>query len=206
MDWLKEIIGEDLFKKVEEYLGDKKIILNDGNYIPREKFNAVNDKVKLLETQLGERDNQLVELKKSLKDNSELTEQIGKLQEENKKVKDETETKINQQKFDFALELKLRDYKVKNVKAVKALLSVDKLKLNDDETFTGLDEQITKLKETEDYLFGDENLSGTGDPKEKKTDYKGNNPWSKDTFNLTEQGKIIKDNPELAKVLQSQAK
>lgn len=206
MDWLKEIVGEDLFKKIEEYLGDKKIILNDGSYIPREKFNDANGQVKDLKTQLGERDEQLAALKKQVKDNAELTTQIEKLQEDNKKVKEESEAKIKSQNFDFVLELKLRDYKVKNVKAVKALLAVDKLKLNDDETFTGLEEQIKKLKETDEYLFGDITVSGTGKPEEGKPDYKGKNPWSKDTFNLTEQGKILKENPELAKVLQSQAK
>src|SRR3989304_2448534 len=105
MDWLKEIVGEDLFKKIEEYLGDKKIILNDGSYIPREKFNAVNEQVKDLKTQLGERDEQLATLKKQVKDNTELTTQIEKLQEENKKVKEESETKIKGQHFDFSLEL-----------------------------------------------------------------------------------------------------
>ena len=32
------------------------------------------------------------------------------------------------------------------------------------------------------------------------------NPWKKETFNLTEQGRLIRDNPELAKQLQAQAK
>lgn len=32
------------------------------------------------------------------------------------------------------------------------------------------------------------------------------NPWKKDTFNLTEQGRIIRENPELARQLQAQAK
>jgi len=206
MDWLKAIVGEELFTKIEEYLGEKKIILNDGSYIPREKFNTVNEQVKDLKVQLGERDDQLAELKKQVKDNEELTAQIEKLQEENKKVKEDSESKIKGQHFDFLLELKLRDYKVKNVKAVKALLATDKLKLNDDETFTGLEEQIKTLKETDEYLFGEDTVTGTGEPEAGKTEYKGKNPWSKETLNLTEQGKISKENPELAKVLKSQAK
>lgn len=32
------------------------------------------------------------------------------------------------------------------------------------------------------------------------------NPWKKETFNLTKQAQILKENPELAKTLQSQAK
>lgn len=37
-------------------------------------------------------------------------------------------------------------------------------------------------------------------------DYQGINPWKKDTFNLTMQAKIMKDDPELAQLLKSQAK
>jgi len=204
MDWLKEILANEELKSEEKQEQIQKELPK--YFIPKEKFNTANGRVKDLEAQLGERDEQLATLKKQVKDNSGLTAKIEELQDDNKKVKEETETKIKQQKFDFALELKLRDYKVKNVKAVKALLAVDKLILNDDETFTGLEEQITKLKETDEYLFGDVTVSGTGKPEEGKPDYKGKNPWSKDTFNLTEQGKILKENPELAKVLQSQAK
>lgn len=32
------------------------------------------------------------------------------------------------------------------------------------------------------------------------------NPWKKETFNLTEQGRLLRDNPELAKQLMAQAK
>ncbi len=32
------------------------------------------------------------------------------------------------------------------------------------------------------------------------------NPWKKDTFNLTEQGRILRENPELARQLMAQAK
>lgn len=32
-----------------------------------------------------------------------------------------------------------------------------------------------------------------------------NNPWKQDTFNLTEQGRITRDNPDLAKKLKAEA-
>ena len=204
MDWLKAILENEELKPEERQEQIQKELPK--YFIPKEKFNDVNEQVKALRIQLGERDEQLVTLKKQVKDNSELTTKINELQEDNKKVKEDSEAKMKGQRFDFMLELKLRDYKVKNVKAVKALLAVDKLILNEDETFTGLEEQIIKLKETDEYLFGDTTVSGTGKPEEGKGEYKGKNPWSKDTFNLTEQGKILKENPELAKVLQSQAK
>ena len=35
--------------------------------------------------------------------------------------------------------------------------------------------------------------------------HKGYNPWKKETFNLTDQGKIFKENPDLAKQLMGQS-
>jgi len=59
-------------------------------------------------------------------------------------------------KFDHALETALNGAKVKNAKAVSALLSTDALKFNEaDGTIIGLDEQLTKIKSENDYLFAD---------------------------------------------------
>lgn len=47
-----------------------------------------------------------------------------------------------------------------------------------------------------------------GNPPGKGIDDPGKgikNPWSKDSFNLTEQGRILREDPELAKLLKSQA-
>jgi hypothetical protein len=58
-------------------------------------------------------------------------------------------------KFDHALEGALTGAKAKNLKAVKALLSNDGLKLNDDGSIVGLNEQLEKIKSENDYLFQD---------------------------------------------------
>jgi len=205
MEWLKEILtNEELDAEAKQEAIGKEL---PKYFIPKEKFNTVNEEAKDLKAQLGERDGQLAQLKEKVADNSELIKQIEELQAENKRVKEEAESKAAKQRFDFALELKLRDYKSKNPKAVKALIDTEKLKLNDDETFTGLDEQIKALKESDGYLFGEDKVTGTGEPAPSQTkDYKGKNPWSKESFNLTEQAKIMRENPDLAKVLSSQAK
>lgn len=39
---LKELLGEDLYLQVTEKLGDKKIIIDDGSFIPKSKFDQVN--------------------------------------------------------------------------------------------------------------------------------------------------------------------
>lgn len=56
-------------------------------------------------------------------------------------------------KFDHAIETALTGAKAKNLKAVQALLSKDTLKLNEDGTVAGLDDQLKTIKEKDAYLF-----------------------------------------------------
>lgn len=58
-------------------------------------------------------------------------------------------------KFDHALESALSGAKAKNTKAVQALLNREALKLKEDGTLEGLDDQLTKIKSENDYLFAD---------------------------------------------------
>lgn len=100
-------------------------------------------KVSELETEIGNRDSQLKELKATNKDNEELTAKIAKLEENNKTAKDTYESKIKAMELDYTLEMKLRDAKAKNVKAVKALIDV-----NED-----LDKQVKTLQSDESTAF-----------------------------------------------------
>ncbi|MBU1095910.1 MAG: hypothetical protein KKB34_05450 [Bacteroidetes bacterium] len=45
---LKELIGDEAFKKVEADLNGKELILNDGNYIPKKTFDDKLDEIKTL--------------------------------------------------------------------------------------------------------------------------------------------------------------
>ncbi|WP_129600458.1 phage scaffolding protein [Anaerophilus nitritogenes] len=199
---LKELLGEELFQQVSEKLGDKKIdIVNDGNWIPKDKFNSTNEQLKELKKQLDERDEQLKELKAKAAGNEELTSKIAELEKLNDQTKQEYETKIAAIKKDTAIELALKDQQAKNIKAVKALLDLDKVSVDGD-NLIGLKEQLESLKESDSYLFGKDTLKGRDPNPSNPVDpeYK-NNPWKKETFNLTEQGRILKENPELAQKL-----
>ncbi|MFW0912038.1 phage scaffolding protein [Bacillus altitudinis] len=210
---LKELLGDDLYAQVVEKAGDQKIdIVSNGQWFPKERFDAVNNEKKELKSQLDERDQQLSTLQKQAKGNEELQNAIEQLQEENKKVSEEYQQKLDKQAFDFALESALRDAKAKNIKAVKANLNVDGLKLSDGKVI-GLDEQLTDLKESDSYLFNVENDSppglagrqphGTGNSAANLPTAK--NPFSQDHLNLTEQGNILRSDPEQAKKLIIQA-
>lgn len=150
MEWLKKLLEKhgapaELISKLME---DTK----DTNYIPKERFDEVNNQVKDLKTQLSDRDKQLKDLGEKAKGNEELQKQISDLQELNKNTTKDFEGKIAKMQFDYSLEGALKAANVKNTKAVKALLNLDNVKL-DGENFIGLSDQIESLKKSDAYLF-----------------------------------------------------
>ena len=149
---LKELLGEELYSQVTEKLGDKKIMVDDGNFIPKSRFDQVNQAKKELEVQLKDRDTQLAELSKNNKDNENLLNQIKDLQALNKQTTTDYENKINQMQFDYALDGALTNAKSKNNKALKALLDMNSIKYQDGK-LEGLQEQIEALQKDASYLF-----------------------------------------------------
>ncbi len=141
------------------------------SFIPKSRFDEVNEAKKTLEEQVKERDKQLETLKKSTGDVEALKTEITNLQEANKTAKAEHETRIKQMQIDNAVTAALTTAKAKNVKAVRALLDLEKAEL-DGETVKGLPDQIKKLQEAEDtkFLF---------DAAETKTVVKGAKPAEK---------------------------
>lgn len=125
----------------------------NGKYIPKERFDEVNTKKQQLETSVAERDRQLEDLKKSTGDVETLKKQIETLQNENKTKEETYKTELSNLKKTNALDLALAGAKVKNNKAIKALLDSEKIKLKDDETLEGLTEQLEAIKKTDAYLF-----------------------------------------------------
>lgn len=68
------------------------------------------------------------------------------------KAKSDADAQILELKFDYALSAALSGAKARNSKAVKALLDMDGLKLNDGKII-GLDEQLSQIKEENEFLF-----------------------------------------------------
>lgn len=204
MDWLKEILKK---AGIEEGKLDS-VIADIGkelpkHFIPKDKYNEVSEAKKKLEADLQARDAQLEQLKQAAGNSEELKKQIEALQAENKKATEEWQTKMSQMKLDFAIEKALAAAKAKNPKAVKALLDMNKVKLDGDQLL-GVDEQLKALQQSDPYLFGDSgkvgggtNPPGAGDPEV--------NPWRSKTFNLTLQGKILREDPAKAARMKAEA-
>jgi septal ring factor EnvC (AmiA/AmiB activator) len=172
-------------------------------FIPKARFDEVNETKKELEQQIQERDEQLKELQKKAKGNEELEKRILELQETNKATKEQYEAKIREMTINAAIQSKLTDAKYPDLLLTK--FDRSKLSIAEDGTVLGVDEQLAVLKEQYKDLFkpdvkGKEPINiGGGTPSTK-------NPWSKEHFNLTEQGRILRENPELAAQLQAAVK
>lgn len=153
MDKLKELLGEELFKAISEKLGDGKYVFGEAEaFIPKTRFDEVNNEKKELKSLLGQRDSQINELQTKFKSNEDLAKELENYKTLNSKAEQEFQSKLQQVKFDYELNQALARANVRNTKAVKALLELDKVKLEND-TLVGLDEQLKALQEKETYLF-----------------------------------------------------
>ena len=121
-------------------------------FIPKARFDEVNNAKKQAEKDLSERDKQLETLKNSTGDVEALKNTIKQLQNENKSTKEQYEANISKIKLDNAVDNALGNAKAKNSKAVRALLDMEKIKFEND-NLSGLDEQLKVLKEAEDSKF-----------------------------------------------------
>jgi predicted nucleic acid-binding Zn-ribbon protein len=70
-----------------------------------------------------------------------------------KQAETDAQATIDALRFDHALESALTGAKAKSVKAVRALLSTDDLKLSESGEIIGLDKQLEALKSDNDFLF-----------------------------------------------------
>ena len=204
MDWLKELLKKAGIEegKLEGTIADISKELPK-HFIPKDKYNEAAEAKKKLEADIQERDKQLEQLKNAAGNSEELKAQIEQLQAENQKAAEEWQAKMAQMQLDFALERALTAAKAKNAKAVKALLDMEKVKLDGDQLL-GLDDQLKAIKESDAYLFGESGKvgSGTNPPGAGNPEV---NPWKPETFNLTMQGKILMEDPAKATRMKAEA-
>ena len=142
---------------LSEELADKVASLHkselDGKYIPKQRFDEVNNAKKALEETVKERDKQLDDLKKSDADVDVLKKQIADLQAANKKAADEHKAEMIRLKIDGIVDSTLISAGAKNTKAIRALMDVDGFKLQEDGTVFGLNDALKAVQKSDPYLF-----------------------------------------------------
>lgn len=163
-DFVKLGIDEETAKKCETASQEEL-----KGFIPKVRFDEVNNEKKKLELDLRDRDGQLETLKNSTGDVEAMKKQIATLQADNKAKDDAHAAEIKKMKVDAAVDAALTSSGAINTKAVVPFLKdLDKAELAEDGTVKGLAEQIEALIKADDtkFLFN----------AKKKTQVKGAKP------------------------------
>lgn len=122
-------------------------------YVPKSRFDEVNDAKKTAENTVKERDKQLEDLKKSTGDTETLNKKIAELQEANKTAAEEHEKAMKQLKRESIDNQLLTEAGAKNSKAVAALMDALDEKLDEEAYRSERLKQIEAVKKDNDYLF-----------------------------------------------------
>ena len=148
------------------------------DWIPKSKYNELNESKKLSDENLKKANATLEELKGKAGLSDEYKAQIDKLKEEAKKAEEAHKATVAQMKRDSAIESALTSAKARNTKAVRALLDEGKLVLNDDGTLSGIKEQIEAVKKDNAFLFdsSDDDNGGSGNGGGRMPFFGGSNP------------------------------
>lgn len=144
---LKDLgLDEDQIKAVMDLNGEDINNAKSGNDAIIEENNA-------LKAQIAERDKDLKNLRKNAKDNEELSNSYKKLETKYKNDTADLTNKLNQTRLTSAVDRALSASKVRDTKAIKGFLDMDKVKLDDQGNLSGLDEQIKEIRQTAPYIF-----------------------------------------------------
>lgn len=179
---LKELVGEDAFKKVEADLGTKDLIVNDGSYIPKDKFDKINDEKKDLIKEKEKLTSDLKAAQDSLKKaeddknsgNKSVEDKITALEKKAKEQDDKITAKdkeLQLAKYEGVLKDSLTAAGVTNPKNLKLLMKefdLTKVELTEDGKIKGFDDSVKKLQEDYKPLFGEDQFTGTPPAGKKK--------------------------------------
>lgn len=172
MEHLKKLLkelnltDEQIDKFIKEGINDK--------FIPKFRFDEVNEKNKQLTDDISARDKQIKELSKFEGDNASLKTKIEELEKANKEKDEENQKAIKQLKIDNAVDFALNGKVQEGYNdIVRGLIDKQLIILKDDGTVSGLDEQIEKIKKDKALLFVEDNGDGEGSKKPDGWNFKG---------------------------------
>jgi len=173
MDELKNLLGDELFNqvlpKLEEntltivpkgkkvFLHDEKdevVISNNGEWLPKAKFDKVNQEKKGYEEQIATLGEDLEKLKKSGGKNEELANEIEALQNKNTEI--ENARALDKKRF--AVREVLRDNNAKYVELLEGKIDLSKIEIDDAGKIKSADSVINPLKEAYKEMFVEKKL------------------------------------------------
>ena len=197
MEWLKEILEKAVITdgKLDVEAAVKAINAEFPKHaVPKQDY---NDKVKELSTA----SETIKDLKKNNADNAELQQKVKDYEVETARLK----TEADNTRKEYALKDKLKEAGVTDADyIIYKQGGLDKFTFDKDGKVIGLDDVLKPMRESSPHLF--KNAGGTGgyDPAGGGKP-PVNNPFAKETYNLTELGRLFKQNPEQARQMAAAA-
>lgn len=168
MEFLKELLGEDLYNQVADKLkGHEKDVklanLATGDYVSKQKY----------DDDLKERDTKIADLSKKVQNFDGVD--VKKLQDDVKEWETKYNSDIKEERRNSAIKLAVAKAGARSEKALMGMLDMDSIKLGDDGKITGLDEQIAQIKKDDAFLFKPDDDQSSGIKKDVNLggDHKG---------------------------------
>jgi hypothetical protein len=125
----------------------------NGAFIPKTRFDELNESNKTLKEQLAQSERVGEELRKSADDSEKIAAQLSELKAKYETDLKSLEEKGRQSALDAAMSLEIAKAHGKNPAVIKALVDRSNLNLNADGSVDGLDGIINSLKKSDPYLF-----------------------------------------------------
>lgn len=158
--------------------------------VPRSRLNDKNTEIKDLKEELTNRDKQIETLEKSVKQDSELQNELEQLKQTNA----DWQTKYQESQLNNAIKLGVaKDANDPN--DILAFVNKDGLEVQEDGEVKGLDDALSNLRESKPYLFAETKPTGT-------SPIDGKNPTggiTKEQFNkmgVAERNELFTSNPD----------
>lgn len=158
--------------------------------VPRSRLNDKNTEIKDLKEEISNRDKQIETLEKSVKQDSELQNELEQLKQTNA----DWQTKYQESQLNNAIKLGVaKDANDPN--DILAFINKDGLEVQEDGGVKGLDDALSNLRESKPYLFAETKPTGN-------SPIDGKNPTggiTKEQFNkmgVAERNELFTSNPD----------
>lgn len=130
------------------------------NYVSKAQFNEKNDAYKQAKLEIENLTTDINNLSEANKANEALQSQIKELQDAATKREADYNESIKTLKIDTAITKALSKSGAMNETILTGLLDRTKIAIGEDNTITGIQEQIVALKESDPYLFKQDSIKG----------------------------------------------
>ena len=155
MEAIKKLLGENFNEKVEQAINaeiEAQVEKGGAKYVPKLKYDSINEHFKKLQEDLNQRDTELAKMKDLATGNDALTKKIEEMQNAYETEKKDYESKMQKTTQEALLKVELSKYKPRSEKALRAELDFEKITFEGDKV-KGLAEQIEAFKADENLKF-----------------------------------------------------